>query len=201
LARIRRAYDQGSGIGIDVTDYELVKSCLSGRRDTFAEIVARYKRLVFSIIYNFVGASPDVNDLFQEVFLRLFKSLATYNPTYQFSTWTIKIATHVCVDRMRRKKPEHAAMEEIEEVGDDRPNPEDHYIARERMEQIRKAVQELPEEYRIPVILFHQQGLSYETMVEVLGQPMTIIKNRLYRARLMLRDRLCPDREMKEASS
>jgi RNA polymerase sigma factor (sigma-70 family) len=92
-------------------------------------------------------------------------------------------------------------MEEIEEVGDDRPNPEDQYLARERMEQIRKAVQELPEEYRIPVILFHQQGLSYETMVEVLGQPMTIIKNRLYRARLMLRDRLCPDREMEEASS
>ena len=183
-----------------MSDYELVKRFMSGERDAFVEIFVRYKKLVYNTVYNFMGDSPEVSDLFQEVFLRIYKSLARYNPEYQFSTWTMRITTNVCLDRLRQKRPEHASMDDIEEVGDDRLNPEGQYLARERAERIRRAVQELPEDYRIPVILFHQQGLSYEAMVEVLGQPMTIIKNRLYRARLMLRDRLGPDRE-EEASS
>ncbi len=183
-----------------MSDYELVKRFLSGERDTFVEIFARYKKLVYTTIYNLMGDSPEVNDLFQEVFLRIYKSLARYNPEYRFSTWTIRIATNVCLDRLRQARPDHVAMDDIEEVGDDRLDPEGQYLARERAERVRRALRELPEDYRVPVILFHQQGLSYEAMVEVLGQPMSIVKNRLYRARLMLRERLGHDRE-EEASS
>ena len=179
---------------LEASDYELVKRCISGERDIFAEIFARYKKLIYRTIFNFVGSSPDVNDLFQEVFLRIYKSLARYNPEYQFSTWVIKITTNICLDRLRRKRPDHETMESIEEVGDSRSSPENSCLDRERAERVRKALQELPEDYRTPVILFHQQGLSYEEMAEIMGQPMTIIKNRLYRARLMLRDKIGPDR-------
>jgi RNA polymerase sigma factor (sigma-70 family) len=181
------------GEGLEASDYQLVERFLAGERDAFAEIFARYKKLVYNTIYNFMGESSEVNDLFQEAFLKIYKSLARYNPEYRFSTWTIRITTNVCLDRLRQARPEHAAMDDIEEVGDDRLDPEGQCLARERTERVRKALRELPEEYRTPVILFHQQGLSYEAMVEVLGQPMSIIKNRLYRARLMLRDRLGPD--------
>lgn len=176
-----------------MSDYELVKRFLSGERDAFAEIFSRYKKLVYTTIYNFTGDSTEASDLFQEVFLRIYKALATYDPRYRFSTWAIRITTNVCLDRLRRARPELAAMDDIGEIGDDRLDPEGQCLAREREERVRKAVRELPEEYRVPVILFHQQGLSYEAMADVLGQPMTIIKNRLYRARLMLRDRLGPD--------
>ena len=71
---------KGGGEDLEQTDYELVKICLSGKRDTFSEIVTRYKRLVYATIYNFMGNSPDVSDLFQEVFLKVYKSLASYNP-------------------------------------------------------------------------------------------------------------------------
>lgn len=179
-----------NGKDLKVTDYELIKDCLSDRRDAFSEIISRYKRLVYSTIRNFMGDSPDVNDIFQEVFLKVYKSLASYNTTYQFSTWVTKITTNECLDRLRQKKSEHVPIEDIEEIIDDRLNPEDHYLAGERLEQIRQAVQELPEEYRVPVILFHQQGLSYDSLVEIIGQPLTIIKNRLYRARLILKDKL-----------
>jgi RNA polymerase sigma factor (sigma-70 family) len=185
---------------LEQTDYELVKICLSGKRDIFSEIVTRYKRLVYAIIYNFMGDSPDVNDLFQEVFLRVYKSLARYNPDYQFSTWAAKITTNVCLDRLRQKKTEQVPIEDIEEVVDNRLNPEDHYLAGERLERIRQAVQELPEDYRVPVILFHQQGLSYESLVKITGQPVTIVKNRLYRARLMLKDKLNPAKEKEKPS-
>ncbi len=175
-----------------MTDYELVRRCLSGKRDAFSELVTRYKRLIYSTIYNFIGDSPDMSDVFQEVFLKVYKSLASYNPAYRFSTWVVKITTNECLDRLRQKKSEHVPIEDIEEIIDDRLNPEDHYLTEERLRRIRQAVQELPEEYRVPVILFHQQGLSYEALVEITGQPITIIKNRLYRARLMLKDKLNP---------
>jgi RNA polymerase sigma factor (sigma-70 family) len=180
---------------LERTDYELIRICLSGKRDTFSEIVTRYKRLVYATICNFIGNSPDVNDLFQEVFLKVYKSLASYNPDYQFSTWVVKIATNVCMDRLRQKRLEQAPTEDIDEIVDHRLNPEDHYLAKERLERIKRAVQELPEDYRVLVILFHQQGLSYEALVQITGQPVTIVKNRLYRARLMLRDKLNPDKE------
>ena len=188
------------GEDLEVTDYELVRICLSGKRDTFSELVTRYKRLVYATIYNFMGNSPDVNDLFQEVFLRVYKSLASYNPHYQFSTWVVKITTNVCLDRLRQTRTEQVPIDDIEEVIDNKLNPEDHYLAGERLGQIRQAVQELPEDYRVPVILFHQQGLSYEALVEITGQPVTIIKNRLYRARLMLKDKLNPDNEKEKPS-
>jgi RNA polymerase sigma factor (sigma-70 family) len=191
---------RGIGEDLEPTDYELIRTCLSGKRDTFSEIVTRYKRLVYAIIYNFMGNSSDVSDLFQEVFLRAYKSLASYDPHYQFSTWVVKIATNVCLDRLRQKRTEHVPMDDIDEVVDGRLNPEDHYLAGERLERIRQAVQELPEDYRVPVILFHQQGLSYEALVEITGQPLTVIKNRLYRARLMLKDKLNPDKKKEKPS-
>lgn len=197
---MNKATNKGGDKRLEVTDYELVQKCLSGNQGSFAEIVARYKKLIYNVVYNFIGNSPDLKDLFQEVFLRVYKSLANYNPDYQFSTWVVKIAANVCLDQLRRKRAEQMTMEDITEVSDNRPNPEDQYLAQERLEKIRKAVQELPEDYRILVILFHQQELSYEAMGQILDQPITIIKNRLYRARLMLRDKLSVDKKGETSS-
>jgi RNA polymerase sigma factor (sigma-70 family) len=181
---------EGSSSELEGSDYELVKRCLSGENEVFTEIFTRYKGLVYRTIFNFMPGSPDVADLFQEVFLRIYRSLPTYNPEYQFSTWTVRIARNLCLDRLRQKGPDHETVEDIEEFSDDRESAEEHCIAREQTERVRKALHELPEEYRTPVILFHQQGLSYEAIAQVLGEPMTIVKNRLYRARLMLRQML-----------
>jgi RNA polymerase sigma factor (sigma-70 family) len=175
---------------LEGSDYELIRRCLSGDKEVFTEIFSRYKGLVYGTVFNLMGGSPDVADLFQEVFLRIYRSLPTYNPDYQFSTWTIRIARNLCIDRLRQKRPDHETVDDIEEFMDDRETAEEHCIAREQTERVRKALRELPEEYRTPVILFHQQGLSYEAIAQILGEPMTIVKNRLYRARLMLRNML-----------
>jgi RNA polymerase sigma-70 factor (ECF subfamily) len=168
---------------------------LSGNQDAFAGILARYRKLIYNLIYNLMGDGAEVNDLFQEVFVRIYKSLDRYNSDYKFATWAVKIATNLCLDHLRHKKPESIPMEEVIEVSDTRANPEELYLAGERTRQIRRAVNRLPEKYRVPVVLFHQQGLSYQEMAGILNQPVTIIKNRLYRARLMLRDKLGSNRE------
>ncbi len=198
MDRSKGMIEKGPKGDVETSDNELVRRCLSGEKDAFAVIVGRYEKLVYNIVYNLMGSSSEGGDLFQEAFLRMYRSLNRYNPTYRFATWAIKITTNVCLDRLRQGRPEHRALEDVEEMGDGRADPEQQCLDRERRERVRNAVDELPPEYRTLVILFHQQGLPYGTLAEVLGQPMSIIKNRLYRARLMLREKLSP---YEEASS
>lgn len=182
---------------MEATDYDLIKSCLSGRQDAFAGIVTRYKKLVYNVIYNYTGSSSEAGDLSQEVFLRVYRSLDSFNPDYKFATWVIKITANVCIDWLNRNRNESVPAEALTEVRDCRSNPEEQYMEKEELGRIRKAIRELPDKYRIPVVLFHQQGLSYKELGKILNQPETIIKNRLYRARLMLRENLDPEREAK----
>lgn len=180
---------------MELTDYEIIQKCLSGRQEYFEELVTRYKKLIFSVVYNMINDKEEVSDISQEVFIRIYRALDRYNPEYKFSTWAVRIATNLCLDIHRKKKVDSMPIEEIEDFSNGLDTPEASYLQKERTEKIRKAIQALPEKYRTPVILFHQNGLSYEEMTKVLGEPMTIIKNRLYRARLMLRDILMPDRK------
>lgn len=87
------------------------------------------------------------------------------------------------------------SIDDAIDVSDKRDTPEEFYIRKEKVEKIREAISELPEKYRIPIILFHQNGLSYEEMTNIMNEPITIIKNRLYRARLMLKGKLAPERK------
>lgn len=180
---------------MELTDYELIQKCLSGRQEYFEELVTRYKKLIFSVVYNMINDKEEVSDISQEVFIRIYKALDRYNPEYKFSTWAVRIATNLCLDIHRKKKVSSTPIEEIGDLSNGVDTPETSYLQKERSERIRKAIQALPEKYRIPIILFHQNGLSYEEMMKVTGEPMTIIKNRLYRARLMLREALMPDRK------
>ncbi len=181
---------------MDAADHELIKKCLSGQQDAFAGLVTRYKKLVYNVIYNCTGSRGDAGDLSQEVFLRVYRSLNRYNPDYKFATWVIKITTNVCLDWLGQNKNESVPAEALTGVRDSRSNPEEQYMEKEELGRIRKAISELPEKYRIPVVLFHQQGLPYKELEEILNQPESIIKNRLYRARLMLREKLSPEREV-----
>jgi len=186
---------QGGEYRLELTDYEVIQKCLAGQQEYFEVLVTKYKRLIFSVVYNMISDKEEVSDISQEVFLRIYKALDRYNPEYKFSTWAVRIATNLCLDIHRKKKVDSTPIEEIEDFSDGIDTPESSYIQKERSERIRKAIQSLPEKYRVPIILFHQNGLSYEEMTKVLGQPMTIIKNRLYRARLLLREALMPDRK------
>lgn len=172
------------------SDEELIKQCLAGNQEAFAEIVVRYKRLIYSVVYNMMGDREETYDISQEVFVRIYKALGRYNPEYKFSTWAAKIATNLCLDILRKKKLDSVSIEEIQDVSDGFDTPETRYMEKEKNERVRRAVAELPDKYRIPIILFHQSGLSYEEMTKVINEPMSIVKNRLYRARLMLRDKL-----------
>lgn len=175
------------------SDQELIAAVLGGNQEAFAEIVARYRRTIYSVVHHMAYDPHEANDLFQEAFIRIYQSLDRYESRSKFSTWAVRIATNLCIDRRRRRRDELVAAEDFPDIPDRSENPEEQFINAERTARLRQAIKKLPDKYRIPVILFHQEGLAYEEMAEVLRWPMSMIKNRLYRARLMLRDTLIAD--------
>jgi RNA polymerase sigma-70 factor (ECF subfamily) len=181
---------------LSLSDYELIKLCLTGEDDAFAELIGRYKNNLARVIYNLIRNRDEVSDLLQEVFIKIYKSLRQYNPEYKFSAWSARIAVNLCLDQLRRQKPLPVSLENGPEFRDNSDTPEDVYLKKEAQRRLGQALDELPEKYRIPLILYHQNGLTYQEMVTVLELPLTIVKNRLYRARLMLREKLTAGKEV-----
>ncbi len=175
---------------MQLSDYELVRKTLDGDQNSFAELVSRYKKLIYSVVYHYIKNREGMDDICQEVFIKVYKALPTYNPQFKFSTWCVKITTNLCVDTIRRKRVNLVPMEEIESVSRESDTPEKRYISRERSVEIRKAITRLPEKYRTLIVLYHQKGMSYKEMAAMLNKPMSMIKNRLYRARFILRESL-----------
>ncbi|NLD46589.1 MAG: sigma-70 family RNA polymerase sigma factor [Clostridiaceae bacterium] len=179
---------------LETPDMELVRRCIDGDNDAFSELVTRYKKLVYNVVYNMINNKDDVYDITQEVFIRIYKSLDRYNPEYKFSTWTVRIATNYCLDVLRKKKVDSIPIDDAIGVSSSVDTPESCFIKKERKQRVNDELSKLPEKYRTPLILFHKNDLSYEEMSRVLNEPMSIIKNRLYRARQMLREKLSSER-------
>ncbi len=177
------------------TDVVIIQKCLNGNTEAFSELVTRYKNLIYGLAYRLTDDTQEANDLSQDAFLRIFKSLAQYNKQYKFSTWAGKITTNLYLDRRKQKKALTLPLEEAQEIAGSFHIPESEYLKKELKSRVKNALDELPEKYRKPLILFHQAGMSYEEITQILKEPMTIIKNRLYRARLMLREKLASERK------
>jgi len=164
-----------------------IKKCLNGQKDAFEFLVTKYKNLVYSIAFSTLTNKSDAADVTQEVFLKAWANLSSYNPEFTFKSWIARITVNHCIN-LNYKSRRIAAWddEEMEKITTDENNPENAALDTERRNDIRNAINSLPEKYRIIVQLYHQHSLSYEEICNVTGYPMSIVKNRLYRARKML---------------
>ena len=177
--------------GLDTkTDYELVRESCSGNQEAFAELIGRYKNLVYSVVLRMVNDPEDANDLAQEVFLKIYRNLDKYSPSFQFSTWVIRIATNTVIDLRRKKRMDMVSMEDlsVEPVGEN--SPEDAVGRKERQKQLKAAIDALPEMYRLPILLYHLEGMSYQEISKALKIPLSKVKNRIFRGRKLLRENL-----------
>ena len=172
------------------TDYELIQMCLAGNRDMFEELVKRYKNLVYSVILRMVNDREEANDLAQDVFIKIYKNLDKYYPEYKFSTWVIRIATNHVIDYRRKKRQETVPIEDVEFSLSTEESPESAYIRREQKDELKKIVGDLPDMYKIPIVLYHEQGLSYQEISEIIHEPLSKVKNRIFRGRRMLKESL-----------
>ena len=177
-----------------VADRELVASAAQGLEGGFEELVRRYQRPISAYVYRMVGDYDCALDLTQEIFIKIYASLSRYRPEFKFSTWIYKIAHNAAIDHLRRNagrersintgtesEPQQLA---IESKG---LSPEQQSEREERRLEIESVVRLLPTAYRELIVLRHSQDLTYEEIVEVTGLPLGTVKNRLFRAREMMR--------------
>lgn len=177
-----------------VNDRELVAIAVEGFDGSFEELVRRYQRPISAYVYRMVGNYESALDLTQEIFIKVYNSLNRYRAEFKFSTWIYKIAHNAAVDHLRRTATREQPLVMGPE-GDSfdlplesaRLSPEQESERKERRSEIEAVVRALPANYRELIILRHSQDLSYEEIVEVTGLPLGTVKNRLFRAREMMR--------------
>jgi len=177
-----------------VADRDLVASAVTGLEGSFEELVRRYQRPIAAYVYRMVGNYESALDLTQEIFIKVYSSLERYRAEFKFSTWIYKIAHNAAVDHLRRTATREQSLV-VGVEGDEfdlpiesgRLSPEQESEQRERRVEIETVVRALPGNYRELIVLRHSQDLSYEEIVEVTGLPLGTVKNRLFRAREMMR--------------
>jgi RNA polymerase sigma-70 factor (ECF subfamily) len=177
-----------------IADCELVTRAVEGREDSFEELVRRYQRPIAAYVYRMVGDYEAALDLTQEVFIKVYNSLSRYRSEFKFSTWIYKIAHNSAIDHLRRYSTrEQSLLNEFDgeqrelPVESRRISPEQEYAGKERRAEIEQVVQGLPGAYRELVLLRHSHDLSYDEIAEVTGLPLGTVKNRLFRAREVMR--------------
>lgn len=164
----------------------IIKRAQEGDIGAFSELVTLYKKLIYNLCLRMLGDRDEAEDAAQETFIRIYRSLKTYNWESKFSTWAMKIASNLSIDFIRKRKAQMVPIDDYDFT--DGSTPENTYIASETRKDIKKAVQGLPEKYRMIIIYYHFMNLSYQEISDILNEPMSIVKNRLYRARRMLRE-------------
>jgi RNA polymerase sigma-70 factor (ECF subfamily) len=177
-----------------VADCELVTRAVAGREDSFEELVRRYQRPIAAYVYRMVGDYDAALDLTQEVFIKVYNSLGRYRSEFKFSTWIYKIAHNSAVDHLRRHSTrEQSLMKEFDgeqrelPIESRRPSPQQESERAERRAEIEQVVRALPTAYRELVLLRHSHDLSYDEIALVTGLPLGTVKNRLFRAREVMR--------------
>ena len=179
----------------DLSDLELIALSIKGGEDSFEALVKRYQRPIAGYIFRMLGDYEASLDVSQEVFIKVYNSLSRYSSEYKFSTWIYRIAHNAAIDHMRRNSVNPQSLETENSDGTyqlqiecSKPTPEQDRERSEWRTQIENVVKRLPAAYRELILLRHSQDLSYDEIASVTGLPLGTVKNRLFRAREMMRE-------------
>ena len=184
-------------------DKDLATLAAAGQEAAYSELLRRYERPVFSLVFRMVRDRSIAEDLAQEAFIRAFHAISSYDPRYKFSSWIFKIANNHTIDYLRKRKldtisihgsPHATTADEVSQsqlviVSKDE-NPQEFVENRELGGQIEKAIGELREEYRTVIQLRHVEGYAYDEIADIMELPLGTVKTYLHRARSELKKRL-----------
>jgi RNA polymerase sigma-70 factor (ECF subfamily) len=191
-----------------LSDQEVVVRARAGSERAYRELVRRYERPIFSLIYRMVRDRELAEDLAQETFVKALNALDSYRPEYKFSSWIFKISNNAAIDHLRRREldtlsldgsPHAATPDAVEatalQIGDRGETPLDVVEAKELGGEIEQAIARLRPEYRQCILLRHVEGRAYEEIAEILDLPLGTVKTYIHRARNELRTYLAHLRE------
>jgi RNA polymerase sigma-70 factor (ECF subfamily) len=183
-----------------ISSEELMARIAKGDEDAFEILVNRHQTSVSNLIYHFIGDKTQAKDLAQEVFLRVWQGAKTYKPKAKFTTWLYRIGANLCLNELksaRRRKwfsfnrsDEDSEHTFGETLADSAPSAEDLLLSKERTRQISDALQGLPENQRMALILKRYDDLSYQEIAQIIGCSVSAVESLLVRAKRSLQEKL-----------
>jgi RNA polymerase sigma-70 factor (ECF subfamily) len=170
---------------------ELIERCLAGDQHAWEQIVRMHWRKVFNVAYKFVGKHDEAEDLTQDIFLKIFKSLSSFDRRANFQTWLISVSRNLCIDHYRSVRKERETIDRDVDPGDLMPvsvevSPYAQLEHRDRVSMLREAMTALPETLRTAVLLRDIQELTYQEIADRLELPEGTVKSRINRGRTEL---------------
>lgn len=190
----------------DTGEKLLIERCKGGETAAFDALFRRYEKRVYNLAYRLSANYDEANDISIDTFVRVYQAIRLFRGEANFSTWLFRIVTNVYLDRRKRaQNKQHLSLEEYIELEEnsvarqiENPAPSPGAVAelQERHEMLQRAITSLPDYQRAMIVLYHQEGLSYEEIASVMTLPIGTVKSRLNRARLTLREKLEPLKEL-----
>lgn len=179
----------------ELDERALIERCRTGDDTAFGELVERYKNLVYGLVYRLVPDRSQVDDLAQEVFLKVHRGLPYFRGDARLSTWIYRIVQNVCFQARARRPPDVP----LEAPGDAGPRrrtepggPDASFAEIELRDRLEKAIAQLPEQYRLLIAAHYFEGVQYDALADALHMPLGTVKTHLYRAKRRLRELLEP---------
>lgn len=181
----------------DASDQHLIDQCLAGQTDAFGQLVERYQYRLFGSLVHVIGSADDAQDVAQDAFVQAFEKLGTFRGQSAFYSWLFRIALNAAVSAKRKTRRVTGSVDAIREATGDEPvdkntssSPDNAAHVGDRQRLVRRALAQLPEEYRTALVLKEMDDLKYEEIAEILGVPLGTVRSRIHRARQELRMRL-----------
>ena len=161
-----------------------------GDRRTFTHIVNKYQQPIYNYCYHMLQNGDEAEDAAQEVFMRTYSRLGTYDDRHKFSTWLFSIAVHYCIDKLRKRHFQLISWDDLAPwylfPGQESPQPERALLEAEAVREVRSLLNMLPPDYRTIVILKYWHVLSYQEIAQTLEMTVSAVKSKLFRARKMM---------------
>ncbi|WP_342507018.1 RNA polymerase sigma factor SigW [Sporosarcina sp. FSL K6-2383] len=176
-----------------------VNEVLKGRQDAFEEIVTLFQHRLYQVCYRMLGNVQEAEDIAQEAFVRAYTNIHTYDQNRKFSTWLFRIATNLCIDRIRKKKPDYYLDAEVpgteglnmySRIAAPDELPEEQVEKMEMQERIHYEIGRLPDKYRSVIILRYIEELPLQEISDILKLPLGTVKTRVHRGREALRKQM-----------
>lgn len=176
-----------------------IAQVVKGDQEAYTDIVDFYKDKVYQICYRMLGNKHEAEDVAQEAFLRAYLNIHTFKQELKFSSWLYRIATNLCIDRMRKKKPDYYLDSEVagtdgltlySQIPSNQRTPDQDVENIELADTIQKEISKLPEKYRSVIVLRYIDELSLNEISDILNMPLGTVKTRIHRGRDALKEQL-----------
>lgn len=176
-----------------------IQEVLNGNQEAFEEIVTYFQHRLYHVCYRMLNNAAEAEDVAQEAFLRAYVNLETYDQKRKFSTWLYRIATNLCIDRIRKKKPDYyldatvpgtEGLDMYSQIAQEQQLPEEEVMKMEMKDRVQYEVNRLPEKYRTIIILRYMEDLQLQEIADILEMPLGTVKTRVHRGREALRQQM-----------